>query len=57
MNNITRDHTHVFDLHVLARIYMYVQLSIVENESSSTLQANCQPAKTQPSATVTQVVW
>ena len=36
---------------------MYVQLSIVENESSSNLQASCQPANTpiantKPSATV-----
>ena len=40
---------------------MYVQLSIVENESSSILQANCQPANNianaKPSATVAQAVW
>ena len=42
----------VFDL--LACMYMYVQLSIVKNKFSLILQAhaNCQPANTQPSATV-----
>ena len=45
--------SHVFD--ILA--CMYVQLSIVKNESSSILQANCRPANTEPSATVTRRVW
>ena len=39
----------------------YIQLSIVENESSLILQANCQPVNTianaKPSATVARAVW
>ena len=57
-----------FNMHVLSiscmfdlLACMYVQLSIVENESSSILQANCQPANTiantKPSATVARAVW
>ena len=42
-------------------VCMYEQLSIVENESSSILQANCQPANiiayAKPSATVARAVW
>ena len=66
MNNVTRDHiaymhmlsiSHVLDLLAC----MYVQLSIVKNESSSILQANCQLANTiinaKPSATIAQAVW
>ena len=45
--------SRVFDI----LTYMYIQLSIVENESSSILQANCRPANTEPSATVTQTVY
>ena len=69
INKITHDHTpllkcvlaiankhtlisHVFDLFAC----MYVQLLIVENENLI-FQANCQPANTQPSATVAPVVW
>ena len=66
--NITRDHTPFAQVCVLARdrkhacvidllACMYVQLLIIENESSSVLQANCQPANTKPSATVTRAVW
>ena len=44
--------SHVFDLLAC----MYVQLLIVMNEPL-VLQASYQPANTQPSSTVTPVVW
>ena len=45
--------SRVFDLLAC----MYVQLSVVENVFSSILQANCQPANTQLSTTISQAVW
>ena len=76
MNNVTCDHTpfarvltcdrkhaRVIDISRMFDLleYMYVQLSIVENESSLILQASCQPANTianaKPSTTVARAVW